>query len=83
MSEVELDRNGSQEGKGERERERSANQIVGYRFMVANGPGLRDEALNSTNKKEWTKPINSVLESLERHNKWSVVSTSNYIYDNL
>ena len=77
MSEVVLDRNCTKEDKGEEEGEESANLRVGYAFMVANGPKSIEEALNSTHRKEWTDTINSELQSLEGHDTWSVISTSN------
>ena len=83
MSELVLDRNHTREGEGGGEGEESANLIVGYAFMIANGPKSIEEALNSTHRKEWTDAINSELQSLEGHDTWSVVSSSNHTNGNL
>ena len=77
MSEVVLDGNCIREGEGEGEGEERANLIVGYPFMVANGPKSIEEALNSTHRMEGTDAINSEFQSLEGHDTWSVISTSN------
>ena len=78
-----LDRNRTREGEGEEEGEEGANLIVGYAFMVANGPRSIEEALNGTHRKEWTDAINSELQSLEEHDTWPVIPTSNDTNDNL
>ena len=78
-----LDKNHTREGEGAGEGEESANRIVGYAFMVANGPKSIEEALNGTQRKEWTDAINSELQSLEGHDTSSVVSSSNDMNGNL
>jgi len=83
ISEVALDRNHTREGEGEVEGEESANLIVVYAFMVVNGPKSIEEALNGTHRQEWTEAINSEVQSLEGHDTWSVVSTSNDMNGNL
>lgn len=83
MSEVGLDRNCTRAGEEEVEGEEKSNLIVGYAFMAANGPKSSEQALNGTQRKEWTDAINSELQFAEENNTWSVIPTSDDMNHNL
>ena len=61
---------------GDEPEEDAVNAGIDYTFMVTNGPESINAALRGAYREEWVKAINSELDSLETHDTWTVVPTT-------
>ena len=66
---------------GDEPEENAVNAGIDDTFMVTNGPESIDAALRGGYREEWVKAINSVLDSLEIHDTWTVVPTTDETRD--
>jgi len=66
---------------GDEPEEDAVNAGIDYTFMVTNGPESINAALRGAYREEWVKAINSELDSLETHDTWTVVPTTDETRD--
>jgi len=61
---------------GNEPEEDAGNAGIDYTFMVSNGQESINAALHGAYREEWIKALNSELDSLEIHDTWTVVPTT-------
>jgi len=66
---------------GDEPEEHAVNGGIDYTFMVTNRPESINAALHGTYREEWVKAINSELDSLKTHDRWTVVPTTDETRD--
>ena len=52
---------------------KSGTRYISIHYVNANVPNTFEEALNSSEFKEWQKAMNSEIECLKKNNRWVVV----------
>jgi len=66
---------------GDEPEEDAVNAGIDYTFMVTNGPESIKPALRGAYREEWVKAINSELDSLETHDTWTMIPTTDETRD--